>query len=120
MDTRRSSERPRIDYEDFAKVDIRAGTIVTATPLRNARKPAFVLEIDFGPAVGVKRSSAQITVHYAAATLVGRQVAAVVNFAPKRIAGVVSEVLVLGFADAAGAVVLVEPSVAVPDGAQLY
>jgi tRNA-binding protein len=111
---------PTIGYEDFAKVDIRAGTIVTATPLANARTPAFVLEIDFGPELGVKRSSAQITVHYEPETLVGRQIAAVVNFPAKRIAGVRSEVLVLGFADAGGAVVLVEPALDVPNGAKLF
>jgi tRNA-binding protein len=109
-----------IAYDDFAKVDIRAGTILSATPLAGARKPAFVLEVDFGAPLGIKRSSAQITIHYEPATLVGRQVAAVVNFPPKRIAGVTSEVLVLGFADAAGAVVLVEPTRGVPNGARLY
>jgi tRNA-binding protein len=115
-----SGSAPLIAYADFAKVDIRAGTIVAAAPLPNARKPAFVLEIDFGSALGIKRSSAQITVHYAADALIGRQIAAVVNFAPKRIAGVSSEVLVLGFADANAAVVLVTPTAAVPNGARLY
>ena len=109
-----------IAYDDFAKIDIRAGTIVAAAPLPKARKPAYVLEIDFGPALGIKHSSAQITVHYAAAALIGRQIAAVVNFAPKRIAGVVSEVLVLGFPDADDAVVLIEPSRTVPNGARLF
>jgi tRNA-binding protein len=109
-----------IAYADFAKVDIRAGTIVAAEGLEGARTQAFVLEIDFGPEIGVTRSSAQITVHYAAAELVGCQVAAVVNFAPKRIAGVKSEVLVLGFPDAAEAVVLVAPTSAVPNGARLF
>jgi tRNA-binding protein len=109
-----------IAYETFAQVDVRAGTVVAAAPLDGARKPAFVLDIDFGPQIGVKRSSAQITVHYGPAELVGRQVAAVVNFAPKRIAGVKSEVLVLGFADAADAVVLVRPTRAVPNGARLF
>jgi tRNA-binding protein len=111
---------PTIAYADFLKVDIRAGTILSAVPLANARKPAFVLEIDFGPAIGIKHSSAQITAHYAPETLIGRQVAAVVNFAPKNIAGVRSDVLVLGFADAAGAVVLVEPTTDVHPGARLY
>jgi tRNA-binding protein len=115
-----SPAAPPIAYADFAKVDIRAGTIRSAAPLARARTPAFVLEIDFGPELGVKHSSAQITVHYAPETLVGRQIAAVVNFAPKRIAGVSSEVLVLGFPDAAGAVVLVEPTIGVSDGARLY
>jgi tRNA-binding protein len=111
---------PEIAYEDFAKVDIRAGTVVAAAPLAGARKPAFVLDIDFGPELGVKRSSAQITVHYEAAELIGRQVAAVVNFAPKRIAGVKSEVLVLGFPDVAQAVVLVGPTHVVANGARLF
>ena len=111
---------PTIAYNDFARVDVRAGTILSAAPLVNARKPAFVLEIDFGAEIGVKHSSAQITVHYEPQTLVGRQVAAVVNFEPKRIAGIRSEVLVLGFADADGAVVLVEPAIEVPNGARLY
>ncbi|GAC1583395.1 MAG: tRNA-binding protein [Candidatus Velthaea sp.] len=109
-----------IAYDDFAKVDVRAGTIVAAEPLAGARKPAYVLRIDFGPEFGERRSSAQLTVHYTAEELVGRQVAAVVNFAPKRIAGFESQVLVLGFADADGAVVLVSPTAAVPDGARLY
>lgn len=111
---------PAIDYDDFANVDIRAGTILAARPLTNARKPAFVLEIDFGPQLGIKHSSAQITVHYTAALLVGRQVAAVVNFPPKRIAGFSSEVLVLGFADADAAVVLIGPERSVPNGSRLF
>ena len=115
-----SAAASTIAYDDFAKVDIRAGTIVAATPLVNARRPAFVLEIDFGPIIGIKRSTAQITVHYAPETLVGRQVAAVVNLPFKRVAQVRSEVLVLGFADAASAVVLIEPSTEVPNGARLY
>jgi tRNA-binding protein len=119
VESDRPSGPPMIAYADFAKLDIRAGTIVAAAPLANARKPAFVLDIDFGPELGVKRSSAQITVHYRPETLVGRQVAAVVNFAAKRIAGVRSEVLVLGFADAGGAVVVVEPTIDVPNGARL-
>ena len=109
-----------IAYDDFAKVDVRAGTIVAAEPLPGARKPAYVLRIDFGPQIGERRSSAQLTVRYSAAELVGRQIAAVVNFAPKRIAGFESQVLVLGFADAEGAVVLISPTVAVPNGARLY
>jgi tRNA-binding protein len=109
-----------IAYDDFARIDIRAGTIVAAAPLPKARKPAFALEVDFGPEIGIKRSSAQITVHYTAQTLIGRQVAAVVNFAPKRIAGRASEVLVLGFPDAEEAVVLAEPAQAVPNGARLF
>jgi tRNA-binding protein len=109
-----------IQYDDFAKVDVRAGTIRAAEPLAGARKPAFVLRIDFGPELGEKRSSAQITVRHRLEDLVGTQVCAVVNFPPKRIAGVTSEVLVLGMPDAEGAVVLVRPQFAVPDGARLF
>jgi tRNA-binding protein len=110
----------QIKYDDFAKVDIRAGTILAAEPLAGAHKPAYKLTIDFGAALGRKQSSAQITVHYTPETLVGRQIAAVVNFPPKRIAGFESQVLVLGFADDAGAVVLVTPTAGVPNGARLY
>ena len=109
-----------IGYEDFARVDIRVGTIVEATPYPEARKPAYKLAVDFGPEIGIKRSSAQLTVHYAPAALVGRQVAAVVNFPPKQIGKFVSEVLVLGFPDAAGAVVLVGVDHAVPNGGKLF
>ena len=109
-----------IAFDDFAKVDIRVGTITEALPFPEARKPAFKLRVDFGPAIGVKRSSAQLTVHYTAAELVGRQVAAVVNFAPRQIGPFLSEVLVLGFPDAAGAVVLIAPTKPVPDGGKLF
>ena len=109
-----------IGLDEFEQVDIRVGTIVTAAPLEGARKPAIRLEIDFGPDLGIRRSSAQITVHYEPAELVGRQVAAVVNFPPRRIAGFSSEVLTLGFPDAEGAVVLVGPDLPVPDGGRLF
>jgi tRNA-binding protein len=109
-----------ITYGDFERVDIRVGTIVEAVPFPEARKPAFKLKIDFGPELGVKKSSAQITVHYAPDTLVGRQVAAVVNFPPRQIGPFMSEVLTLGFPDANGAVVLIGPSVPVPDGGKLF
>lgn len=109
-----------IAYDDFAKVDVRAGTVRAAEPLAGARTPAYVLTIDFGPDVGERRSSAQITVRYGAEELIGTQVCAVVNLPPKRIAGFASEVLVLGMGDADGAVVLVRPEFTVPDGARLY
>jgi tRNA-binding protein len=111
---------PTITFDDFLKVDIRVGTIVEARPFPEARKPAYRLVIDFGPAIGRKASSAQITEHYALADLVGRQVAAVVNFPPRQIGPMMSEVLTLGFPDADGRVVLVGPSVAVPDGERLF
>jgi tRNA-binding protein len=109
-----------IQYEDFAKVDVRAGTVLAAEPLNGARKPAYVLSIDFGPELGTKKSSAQVTAHYAPEELVGTQVCAVVNFPVKRIAGFSSEVLVLGLPDPDGAVVLVRPTKPVPDGARLF
>jgi tRNA-binding protein len=109
-----------ITFEDFLKVDIRVGTIVAAEPLSGARKPAIRLEIDFGPGIGVKKSSAQITRHYESATLIGRQVAAVVNFPPRQIGKMMSEVLTLGVPDAEGEVVLVAPERSVPDGGRLY
>ena len=111
---------PVIAYEDFAKIDIRVGTIVKAEPFPQARKPAYKLTIDFGPDIGVKTSSAQITRHYQAAELAGRQVAAVVNFKPRQIGPFISEVLTLGFPDAAGEVVLIGPGLGVPDGGRLF
>ncbi len=109
-----------ISYEDFAKVDVRVGTIVAAEPYPEARKPAYKLRVDFGPEIGIKRSSAQCTVHYGLDELVGRQVAAVVNFPPKQIGKFMSEVLVLGFPDGQGAVVLVVPDKNVPNGGKLF
>lgn len=113
------SEAP-IAYADFEKVDIRVGTIVAAEPFPEARKPAYRLMIDFGPDIGVKKSSAQITRHYEREALVGRQVAAVVNFPPRQIGPMRSEVLTLGFPDASGEVVLIGPSLAVPNGGKLF
>ncbi len=109
-----------ITFDDFLRVDIRIGTIVDAQPFPEARKPAFKLMIDFGPAIGIKKSSAQIVDRYVLDELVGRQVAAVVNFPPRQIGKYLSEVLTLGFADAAGAVILFAPDVPVPNGSRLF
>ena len=109
-----------ITHADFERVDIRIGTVVEATINQGARKPALRLVVDFGPEFGRRTSSAQLTANYACEELVGRQVAAVVNFPPRRIAKVVSEVLVLGFPDAAGNVVLLGVERPVPDGGRLY
>lgn len=112
--------QPQITYDDFRKVDIRVGTILEAEPYPEARKPSLKLRIDFGPGVGVKRSAAQITAHYKPADLVGRQVAAVVNFPPRQIGKFMSEVLTLGFPDEKGEVVLIGPTTKVPDGGRLF
>ncbi len=109
-----------IGFDTFLQVDIRVGTIVRAEPYPEARKPAYKLAIDFGPVIGVKKSSAQITEHYRLEDLPGMQVAAVVNFPPRQIGKFMSEVLTLGFPDAEGKVVLVRPSVAVPNGGRLF
>ncbi|MGO4563989.1 tRNA-binding protein [Rhizobium sp. 2YAF20] len=108
-----------ITYGDFGRVDIRVGTIVEAAPFPEARKPAFKLKIDFGAGIGVKKSSAQITVHYSLETLIGRQVLAVVNFPPRQIGPFRSEVLTLGFEDEAGAIVLAAVERPTPNGSRM-
>lgn len=108
-----------ITFADFERVDIRVGTIVEASPFPEARKPAIKLLIDFGPEIGVKKSSAQITVHYAVESLIGRQVLGVVNFPPRQIGPFRSEILTLGFADEAGAIVLAATDKPVPNGRKL-
>jgi tRNA-binding protein len=109
-----------ISFDEFLAVDIRVGTVTRAEPFPEARKPAFKLWIDFGPEIGERKSSAQITVHYDPETLVGRQVMAVVNFPPRQIGPMRSEVLVLGLSDDSGAIVLIAPDQPVPNGARMH
>lgn len=115
-----SPAAPPISFDQFLAIDVRVGRVVAVEPFPEARKPSYKLTIDFGPAIGFKRSSAQITEHYTPATLVGRLVAAVVNFPPRRIGKFMSEVLTLGFPDDRGAVVLVSPDKDVPVGGRLF
>lgn len=115
-----SPAAPPISFDQFLAVDIRVGRISAVEPFPEARKPSYKLTIDFGPAIGTKRSSAQITEHYTPEALIGRQVAAVVNFPPRQIGKFMSEVLTLGFPDAQGAVVLIAPDKDVPIGGRLF
>ena len=109
-----------ISYDDFARVDIRVGTVISAEPYPEARKPAIKMQVDFGPDIGIRKTSAQVTVHYTPEGLVGRQVAAVVNFPPKQIGKFMSECLVLGFPDAEGEVVMIGIDRPVPNGGKLF
>ena len=114
------STMTEMQFEDFIKMDIRVGTIVAARPFPEAHKPAFKLDIDFGGHIGIRKSSAQITTHYDCDTLIGTQIMAVVNFPPRQIGPFMSEVLTLGVPDADGEVVLIQPSLDVPNGGRLY
>jgi tRNA-binding protein len=119
-DSDASAASAEISIEDFQRVDIRVGRVLSAEPLAGARKPAYALRIDFGPEIGVKQSSAQVTIHYTPETLVGTLVLAVVNFPPRHIAGYRSEVLTLGVPDVDGAVILIAPRASAPLGARLF
>lgn len=109
-----------ITFDDFQKVDVRVGTVVDAQPFPEARRQAIKLWVDLGDEIGIRKSSAQLTIHYTPAALIGRQVAAVVNFPPRQIGKFMSEILVLGFPDAEGAVVLLNVDQAVPNGGRLF
>jgi len=109
-----------IEWIDFEKVDIRIGTIISASDLPNARKPAYVLQIDFGDEIGIKKSSSQITFHYQKQQLINRQVMAVMNFSPRQIGSMISEVLTLGFADENGNIILAIPDKSLANGAKLF
>lgn len=109
-----------ISIDDFTKIDIRVGTIIKVEPFPEAKKPALRLFIDFGPDMGTKKTSAQITTHYTPDTLIGRQIAAVVNFPPRQIGQFMSEALVLGFPDADGQVVLIKPDMNIPNGGKMF
>ena len=113
-------ELPEISWDDFEKVDVRVGRVVEAEAFPEARKPSIKMVVDFGPEIGTRKTSAQLTAHYTPATLVGRRVVAVVNFPPKRIAGFESEVLVLGVPDESGEVVLLSPDHEIPPGGRMF
>lgn len=115
-----SDASAKIEFSDFLKVDIRVGQIVSAEVFKEARKPAYILMIDFGAKIGIKKSSAQIVKHYSTHDLIGKKIAAVVNFGPKQIGPIKSEVLTLGFADEEGHVVLISPDRSVPNGSRLH
>lgn len=110
----------QITFDDFLKVEIRAGTVIRAEPYPEARKPAIKMWIDFGPEIGERKSSAQVTVHYTPEALIGRQVMAVVNFPPRQIGKFMSECLVLGASDANGGIVLLKPDQQVPNGSRMH
>ena len=114
------ADSPQISFDDFLKVDVRIGTVVDAQPFPEARRPAIKLWVDLGAELGVKKSSAQITRHYTPEALIGKQVAAVVNFPPRQIGKFMSEILVLGFPDGDGEVVMIGPDHPVPNGGKLY
>lgn len=114
-----STSSQKMEFSDFLKVDIRSGTILQVSDFPEARKPAYKLEIDFGP-LGIKRSSAQITHHYSKEALIGKQIIAVVNFPPKQVGKFMSEVLVLGLPDQEEKIVLMQPTIKVPNGARLF
>jgi tRNA-binding protein len=109
-----------IEFDDFLKVDARVGTIVAVDEFPEARKPAYKMRVDFGEQIGIRKTSAQITVHYSAAELIGRQVVAVINFPPRQIGKFMSEILVLGVPDSDGEVVLLNPGQDVPNGGRLF
>ena len=119
IQTSETPTAPDIDFTDFLKIDIRVGTVVDAQAFPESRQPAYKLWVDFGGVIGVKKSSAQITDHYKIEDLVGRKVAAVVNFPPRQIGPFMSEILVLGFPDVEGKIVLFAPDTEVPDGSRL-
>lgn len=120
MSTSENGASEAIEFGDFARVDIRVGTIIRAEPYPEARKPAIKVWVDFGDEVGERKTSAQLTRHYTPETLTGRQVAAVVNFPPKQIGKFMSEILILGFPDADGEVVLIAPDQSIPNGGRLF